>query len=139
MDLLIWSHSYSIGNGQVDEQHRKLMALINTLHNIQTGESDGDVGSVVQELIDYTVYHFESEEKLQQESGYPGFPEHKKIHEKLVAEVSEKAALLATGEQTIREELMLFLTNWLKDHILGEDRKFGNYLKSQEDEEEDDL
>ena len=66
MDLLIWGHTYSIGNDLVDNQHKKLMELINTLHRIESGESDEDINDVLNELVNYTVYHFKSEEELQQ-------------------------------------------------------------------------
>jgi len=140
MDLLIWGHTYSIGNDLVDNQHKKLMELINTLHRIESGESDEDINDVLNELVNYTVYHFKSEEELQQKHNYPGYEAHKEIHKQLVSEVSKKLELLKTGDEAIKEKLMIFLTDWLKDHILGEDKKLGLYLQQQKsDEEEDDL
>jgi len=140
MDLLIWGHTYSIGNDLVDNQHKKLMELINTLHRIESGESDEDINDVLNELVNYTVYHFKSEEELQQKHNYPGYEAHKEIHKQLVSEVSKNLELLRTGDEAIKEKLMIFLTDWLKDHILGEDKKLGLYLQQQKsDEEEDDL
>jgi hemerythrin-like metal-binding protein len=140
MDLLIWSHSYSIGNAEVDTQHQKLIDLINKLHSSTEGGATGDADIVLQELIDYTVYHFQSEEALQKSSGYPDYQAHKKRHEELVTQVSEKVAMYKSGDEAIMEKLMLFLVDWLKDHILGEDKKLGKYLSTQgATEEEDDL
>lgn len=141
MELLVWTHTYNIGNELVDNQHKKLMHLINTLYDIQSGQKeDSQVQKVFQELVDYTVYHFQSEEELFQKHNYPEYQHHKQIHEQLVQEVAQYASAYEGGDAALKEKLMLFLTDWLKDHILGEDKKFGRFLQEQQQSvEEDDL
>jgi methyl-accepting chemotaxis protein/hemerythrin len=127
MEVLIWSNAYSIGNDLVDGQHHKLMDLINKLYGV--GEENlPEVERVLAELIDYTVYHFQAEENLQQTSGYPGFEAHKQEHTRLIAAVSEKVAAFRSGDEALREDLLVFLVDWLKDHILAEDKKLGIFL-----------
>jgi hemerythrin len=63
------------------------------------------------------------------------------IHKKLIAEVKNFLEMMNSNEESAKEKLMVFLTDWLKDHILGDDKKFGNYLKTHlaTEKQEDDL
>lgn len=140
-DLLIWSHAYSVGHLTVDGQHQKLVGFINTLYNIGDGPgAAAEVEKVLGELLNYTVYHFGTEEKLFEEHGYPRAAAHKTIHERLIEDVSAQVKLLKAGDRAMREKLLLFLVDWLKDHILGEDKLFRKFLAEKGTvEEEDDL
>ena len=65
MDLLIWSNHYSVSVDVIDEQHKKLMGLCNKLHRlIENKDADSKVQEVLSELVDYTLYHFQTEEEL---------------------------------------------------------------------------
>lgn len=131
-ELLIWSHAYSIGNAVVDEQHRKLVGFINTLYNIGDGPgAEAEVQQVLGELIEYTVYHFGDEERLQAESGYPGYEKHKAIHKQLIADVSAQVASLEAGDRAMREKLLVFLVDWLKEHILHDDKLVGEHMAAK--------
>jgi hemerythrin-like metal-binding protein len=131
-ELLVWSHAYSVGNEVVDDQHRKLIGFINTLYNIGDGpDAASDVEKVLGELIDYTVYHFGTEERLFAQHAYPRAGKHKTIHGALIDDVSAQLKHLAAGERAMREKLLVFLVDWLKDHILGEDKPFGKFLADQ--------
>lgn len=140
MDLIVWSHTYSIDNETVDTQHKKLMQLINDLHNVQSAGGDATrVGAILNELVDYTVYHFKAEEELQAKNNYPDLPQHKVVHQKLIQDVQGFLELLKKQDETAKERLMIFLTNWLKDHILGDDKKFGKFLKQNVTSAQEDL
>lgn len=136
MSLLIWSHVYSVGVEIVDEQHKVLMGLINEIHDMQMRDDPlSNMNMVLHKLVDYTIYHFQTEQKLFQELGYPEHEEHKGFHDKLIEEVSGFVKLFESGDAAAREKLMLFLTDWLKDHILGEDKKFGKYHNAMAEED----
>lgn len=140
MDLLVWSHTYSIENETIDAQHKKLMQLLNDLHNVQSaGGGEGRVGGILNDLVDYTVYHFKAEEELQEKNNFPDLAYHKGVHQKLIQDVQGFLELLKNQDQTAKERLMVFLTNWLKDHILGDDKKFGRFLKQNETSVQEDL
>jgi len=129
LDLLIWSHIYSVGNDEIDQQHQKLMQLINTLYHAQYSGSSTQVSTILRELVDYTVYHFQAEEKIQQAFQYPEYSRHKQIHIDLIQEVSGYVDQLQKEDETIKERLMVFLSEWLKNHILGEDKKLGKFIR----------
>ena len=136
MDLLIWSNHYSVSVDVIDEQHKKLMGLCNKLHRlIENKDADSKVQEVLSELVDYTLYHFQTEEELFSKVCYPHAKGHKAHHEKLVKEVSGVVERFNNGDTSIKETLMVFLTDWLKDHILKEDKAFGKFLSDQKKKE----
>lgn len=140
MELLIWSHIYSVGIDKVDEQHKNLIKMLNDLHKALTESDDRAAAKpFLDKLLDYTVYHFKSEEELFEKHSYPEIEAHKKIHSQLVQDAMNYVKEYESGSEAINEKLMVFLTDWLKDHILGEDKKFGRFLAESEEEEEYDL
>lgn len=69
MSLITWSDSYSVKNMQMDDQHRKLVDLINDLHGaMKLGQGRQKLGTILDALVDYTRTHFRSEELLMKSS-----------------------------------------------------------------------
>ena len=66
--------SLETGNELIDQQHKELIDRVNKLlESCYMGTEKRAAIQTLNFLLDYTVFHFEAEEKLQQESGYPGF------------------------------------------------------------------
>jgi len=75
--------------------------------------------------------HFAHEEKLFAQTRYPEAAAHKKQHDELTRQVLEVQAKFHRGETgTLTLEIMNFLRNWLVNHILGSDKKYGPHLNS---------
>ncbi len=135
MAFIEWSKQFSIGVEEVDNDHRKLVNLVNKIHAMNSRE-EKDLDRVLdlfEELLSYSRWHFRHEERLMQNYGYPEFFNHKKEHgdlEQLATELYEK---LLNGDESIIDKLMLFLKNWLMDHIVGTDMKMGRFLVQQTD------
>jgi len=67
MPLFPWSDDLSVKVTLIDDQHKKLIALINSLHDaMRAGEGKQVLEKTLKELADYTVYHFQTEEKYMQ-------------------------------------------------------------------------
>jgi hemerythrin len=130
MPLLEWNENLEVGVPSVDEQHKKLLALLNELYDaMQAGKSKAVLGKVLKELSDYTIYHFQYEESLFIQTGYRAAPEHNKEHEvltKLLQDVRQKYSDGATP--ALSEEVLNFLRRWLFVHITSSDKKFGPHL-----------
>ena len=131
-ELMRWDSSLQLGIGQIDEQHKQLVAMINDLHRaMKQRQTMAVMGGILQRLVNYTVYHFGHEEKLFQKHGYPEYDQHKKIHENLVGKVIEFKTKIDRGDSTISMELMDFLKDWLVNHIKGTDKKYVPFLQGQ--------
>lgn len=116
----------------LDEQHRKLFSLLNQLHKAVTGgKEQGEFANIFDGLIEYTVYHCNTEEELCLEHEYPGYAEQKKAHDQLAATILSFQQQMHDGSATLSFELLDFLHNWLMEHTLGLDQKMGPYLNER--------
>ena len=132
MALIMWGPQLSVKVKEIDEQHQKLVALVNTLHDaMKEGRGKDVMKKVLGELTDYTVYHFTAEEKLFQKYAYPKYPDQKREHDKLTAQVLELKKKADSGASVITMEVMNFLKDWLSSHIMGADKMGGEYLNSK--------
>lgn len=132
MSLIAWSNQLSVGIQEIDTQHQKLVQLINGLHDhMLAGDANDIMGKVLDRVIDYTGFHFGTEERLMSEHGYPESPEHKHEHQKLVATAVDLQAKFRSGHAHITMETMHFLRDWLQHHIMQSDKAFGAFLKTK--------
>ena len=132
MPLMTWTDDFSVNVSQVDSQHMKLVELLNTFHDaMKLGKGKEAMGKTFSELLDYTVYHFGTEEDFFKRYGYPEFASHKKEHEALTKQALELSERFSQGEAVLSAETMTFLKNWLHDHIMKSDKKFGPFLNSK--------
>ncbi|MCL2657662.1 MAG: bacteriohemerythrin [Betaproteobacteria bacterium] len=128
-DLFHWHDEFSIGLKEIDEQHKELVRLLNALHEaIHSHRGSATCRKILDSLAAYTVNHFAVEESLMRVSGYPGFESHKKDHEDLVSQVVALQEKLDAGQAKISFELLHFLKQWLMHHIVGADKRFGDYF-----------
>lgn len=127
-----WSDDFATTVHCVDEQHKKLVFMVNDLHKAMTaGKGNEALADVLTGLKEYVIQHFGDEEKWQQQAGYPGFLHHKKIHTQFVAKLVDLESNFKEGRVGISMELMDFLKDWLLQHIMGTDQKYVPYLKAK--------
>jgi len=132
MALMAWNDNLSIHVEQVDRQHMKLVELLNTFHEaMKLGKGKDVMAKTFSQLLDYTVYHFGTEEGLFKAHGYPDSLSHKKQHEALTKQALDLSQRFSRGEPVLSAETMTFLKNWLQNHILGTDMKFGAFLSAK--------
>ena len=132
MALMNWESKFSVKIKEIDDQHKKLFDLINSLHDaMKAGKGKDALGKVLTELVDYTVYHFGTEEKLFQKYGYPETAAHKKEHEALKKQAGELKTKFEKEGGVITIEVMNFLRDWLNNHILKIDMKYSPFLNSK--------
>lgn len=131
---LEWSEELSTGVPQMDEQHRRLIDLLNQFYEaIEKGEREQAIEVLFQGAEGYTLYHFSSEEKFMEEIGYPELEPHRKAHQNLINEVSSAKERLGRGDEKAVRELAAFLLSWLYTHIAKTDRKYGEFYRTKED------
>lgn len=132
MPFIQWTIKNKVNVKVVDEQHQKLFDILNRLHDaVVRGLEQGVLFAILDELVDYTVYHFQTEEKLFQEHDFPGYVEHKAEHDRLTGTAVELQGKLREGSATLSYELLDFLHDWLMDHTLGLDQEMGPFLNER--------
>ncbi|RLJ17924.1 hypothetical protein DJ030_13030 [bacterium endosymbiont of Escarpia laminata] len=122
----------SVGNPLIDQDHKIIVKLINQIHHqIGAVEDRKALGSALNTLIDYTLYHFSREERVMMACRYPSFENHKRQHEKLTDQVADIAhRFFEKKDDIVQDELLDFLKNWLIDHILKQDIGFRPYAEN---------
>jgi hemerythrin-like metal-binding protein len=129
IDIFPWDDNFSVGLAEIDEQHQKLVGLLNQLASHVAFRSDSSqLGKILDELTDYTRYHFETEERIWEKhlAGDELFLGHQKTHASFVDTVVRlRAEQLHRPLEQIAEEALGFLTRWLASHILETDRYMG--------------
>ncbi len=133
MALLAWSElKYGVNIKDVDEQHQKLIAILNELHEAtNVGHGRDVIQKIISELEAYTKYHFGLEEKLMTTNHYPDFNEHKKKHDFFINHVAELHKGLESGQKDLTIDALTFLRDWIDEHITGTDKEYTAYLNGK--------
>ena len=134
-DVFIWDRQFETGIAEIDEQHRKLVKLINELGRVLAFETDADsfiksLFLVFDELAEYVEYHFDFEENLM--SQYHGIGEHEETHKlahaEFVRNVSEARAAAKEHPAEVTGRILTFLSKWLMNHIVGTDMQLAKRI-----------
>jgi hemerythrin len=129
---MMWSNELSVGIEHVDEQHKKLVGLLNGLHDaMKLGKGKDTLGKTLSDLVDYTAFHFKTEEDLFRIHAYPDYLIHKKEHDALTKQALDLKERFTRGDLFLSNKTMLFLKDWLNGHILGSDKKYGPFLSAK--------
>jgi hemerythrin len=129
MPIITWSEKYSVNIDKIDQQHKKLIDIINRLFDtMKQGKAKGVISEILVELQEYTVYHFTDEEYLLKKYHYPELDNHIKQHQFFIDELSNLRGKMASGKLGIGLEMMQFLSDWLTNHIRGNDKQYSGFL-----------
>jgi hemerythrin len=127
--LIKWRDGYATHVAQFDEEHKKLVALINELAEaIRDRQGEAVLGHVFSELVDYVHQHFTHEEQEMERYNFPGLEEQRAAHAKLKASVFDLQARFNAGEPRVIQEVYELLRFWLIDHILEVDQKYSDFF-----------
>jgi hemerythrin-like metal-binding protein len=129
MKDIVWDNTLSVDVPEIDEDHRRLVDLFNTLnHSVEDKDATAYIEAVMEELISCTVWHFRHEERLMLKYAYGGLLQHKTEHQELIDSVKTlQRKLRQEGESVLSEDLK-FLEHWLTGHILSADKDLGEFL-----------
>jgi len=131
MSLINWSDNLSVNIKGLDNQHKKLVNMINELHDaMKQGKSSTVLTKILFEMVAYTKIHFKSEEELFEKYNYPEKIKHKKEHDMFVQKVNEFMNEYKSGKTNLSFELMNFLTKWLTNHIQVSDKAYSSFLNN---------
>ncbi|BAH77657.1 bacteriohemerythrin [Solidesulfovibrio magneticus] len=132
MGRIEWTPALSIGLENIDEEHKKLIAICNKLaHNIKGPSNSQVITEEFKDLRAYTVYHFSNEEKYQKTIHYPEANAHAQEHARLRKSVKDFQQSLYKEGYIPQQTVINFLKDWLINHVLREDMKIGQFARSK--------
>ncbi len=122
---------FLVGIEQVDREHRKLFEIAGRVHDSLGADSAtaaSTARAAVAELLDYTETHFASEERQMEAAGFPKLEAHRALHQDLILQAREMEIRAETGDYHMPVELNRFIYAWLVEHIMDNDKKFGEFV-----------
>jgi hemerythrin-like metal-binding protein len=131
MRELEWNEEFSIGLGELDQQHEELFRLLNDIIvRSRTAEHREQILAALDSLISATTDHFSAEERMMREAGFPFMIRHAEEHNALTALVLRFRSQFADTGVQMDDYLLTFLCHWLVDHIRIMDREYGRFMSS---------
>lgn len=136
MPHLEWEESFSVGNGEIDSQHKRWIAVINELHDALMQGTAAKVDDITLNALgamkEYADMHFAYEEAYMKSIGYPDLPYHVTLHRDFYTRIEQFRRDMRSGDVVLNTDLMNAMMNWLRNHILREDMKFSRFGKEKE-------
>jgi len=131
-NLIDWNDSYSVKNSDMDEQHKKLIDIINKLFkSFKEGNAQEILSEILNEMINYANFHLNSEEKLLFKYDYPEKDNHEALHQEFRNKTDELKSILHKKDDGTHYQLIEYLKNWWTNHILVEDMKYSDFLANK--------
>lgn len=133
-----WRDQYSVKNAEIDRQHKRLFEIGGSLYDIVSARDELDhydeILRIMEDLRSYTVYHFEFEEALMRQKGYPLLDAHMEEHATFIAELGRNtgADLDANQKETVLQ-LVMMVTDWITAHIMRTDMQYSDLLRDMAD------
>jgi hemerythrin len=129
MSLIKWSDNLSVQVEQMDQQHQQLFALINDLNDAMSkGKGKEVIGKIMDSILNDARIHFTDEENLLKQFNYPDAVHQKRMHDDFIKKADDIKKQLDSGKIDLSIEIVNFLSDWLKDHIQTEDKKYALFL-----------
>ncbi len=132
MKTINWRDEFSVGVAEMDQQHKKLLAIINRLVDEQKVLTDPKtIADLLTGMIDYADEHFRAEEFLMAEYGYDRKTEQEAAHQAFIEKTQSFCLASDFGPNILSEALLNYLGTWLVAHILTEDMQYKAFFKSK--------
>lgn len=129
-----WREEYSIGVPEVDAQHQELLINIRKLSDSFREGRKLDVQEILKFLAGYAVHHFNTEEVLMRDSGYPFTAQHVREHQTFVkyfTKLCQEIELSEPNSAYVTFRIQLLLVDWLINHTTKTDKHLGVYLRNK--------
>lgn len=125
-----WRDSLSVGNEFIDDDHKRLIELINLYEKAVSQHNPAILEEAFRGLFEYAHTHFKREEKMMEAVHFPHRNSHKELHAKLIGSIDDFHQSIVDKNRKINiGAVNSFLHDWLIDHVIKEDMKLEPYIK----------
>jgi hemerythrin len=133
--FLTWRDDWSLGIEEIDQQHLRLVELLNQVADLVMGKDsessdDTEAMGLVLQLQEETRQHFRDEEGFMHAHEYPYVTRHHREHAMLQAELRDLIRLIEEGKRRLDIETLTSLKYWLIDHVIVSDMAIARYLNN---------
>nr|WP_321257784.1 bacteriohemerythrin [uncultured Pseudodesulfovibrio sp.] len=129
MPLMQWDETMSVNVDELDKQHQELITLINESFEAIQRHDEPALSLLIKKMRTYAAMHFETEEKYMRENNFSDLENHIKLHRKFNEDVDEFQRNLFN--KTNLSQVFVFLSRWLTNHIMEQDKKYMPYIEEK--------
>ena len=131
---LNWNDSYSLGDLNIDKEHKKLFTVASKAFGVVSPDKKiSKIKTILAELMNYTKTHFKHEEEFMRSIGYPELPTQKRLHQEIIDSMHEFGKKLPTMSiMEIEKELAHGIEIWFIHHIVYVDKKIAQWQLTHE-------
>ena len=135
MSAFQWKEEYNLNIEEIDRQHKKLMEIGRRAYDIAVIDDGYDrydeIITILDELLEYTKYHFEYEENMLKQYNYEHIHNQEEEHAFYVYKINEVASRedIDDNQRKVVLEIIDFLSEWISKHIMVADREYAVFLK----------
>jgi len=120
-----WNDGYLLHIPIIDEQHKGFFLIYDELTKLDPATATGEQKfAIVEKLIEYLVHHFQMEEKLMQEAGYPDIEKHREEHLLFISKVNEFKRAFQYKNPVLLNQMIVFMQKWFLSHISETDARY---------------
>jgi hemerythrin len=132
MKIINWKDEFSVGVKELDDQHKKLVRMVNALIAEQNSLTDPTtIADLLTQMTEYAQVHFRAEEYLMAEYGYDQKGQQEKQHQAFIDETISFHSSADIGSNILSVALLDYLSTWLINHILTEDMQYKEFFKNK--------
>lgn len=129
--MIEWNENMSVGIDEFDGHHRRIVDLINRLEDsLGTEKARKVTEDALAELSNYCLYHFFAEENAMERCNFPECMEHTFEHLTFTEKIFQLMEDVQVKRKDVSMDLLGFLWNWLKHHILVTDKRYTEAIRS---------
>lgn len=131
-----WKEIYSVNVEEIDKQHKKLFEIGGRIYDLVQSDDEYDhydeILVILEELKDYTIFHFDYEEKLMKQYGFEEAEIHSFEHIFFMKKLKKLESLdIDTKQKKVMMELITFIADWISGHILKSDMKYSEFFNGK--------
>lgn len=132
MEKIVWGENFSVGVRALDDQHKQIVTLVNTLIEMSDAKIDSEIISdTLTKMTQYAINHFSKEEEYMLEYGYPEYLTQKKQHSEFKRKTVDFCMETMARKETVPTEIFTYLKSWWTNHILKEDMKYKKFFNDR--------
>ena len=126
----VWDQGYTVGNPAIDEQHKNMFVLANSLPEKMEA---AEVKRVIMDLYKHSRQHFRDAVQMMKEIDYPKLKEHCELHEKLITQLNEISSRSFESDEEV-VKFKRFVYDWVLDHILNHDKDYFHFTQQTKEQ-----